>query len=323
LLNGIPIHIDTRMGSVAFNQVELPPETYLQQAETALTVAQKKAVDWIAYHPELVRFTEENLAILGSLKNAITQGQLSLAYQPKVCLRTGAVHGAEALIRWNHPQRGPLPPEAFIPRIEQSTLIQIITEFVLEQAIRQMAQWLRHDLILPVAVNISTRNLLQPGFTDLVASLLDQHGIDGASLELEITEGALMMDMERSIAELARMSELNIIISIDDFGTGYSSLQYLHRLPISLIKIDQSFVHRLPADKGAVSIVEAAVMLAHRMGIKVIAEGVEHPAVHGFLADIGCDMAQGFLISPPLPAQAFADWHRQCSGRFSLATAPS
>jgi EAL domain-containing protein (putative c-di-GMP-specific phosphodiesterase class I) len=224
----------------------------------------------------------------------------------------------EALIRWNHPVRGPLPPEAFMPRVEQSTLVQVITEFALEQAIAQMALWRQDGIEIPVAVNISTRNLLQPRFAEQVAGLLDHYQFSGESLELEITEGALMMDMERTIEELLRMTELNIIISIDDFGTGYSSLQYLHRLPISLIKIDQSFVRRLPDDKGAVSIVRAAVILAHQMGIKVIAEGVESPAIYRFLKEIGCDLAQGFLLSRPLPPEAFAAWYHQCGGMFAV-----
>ncbi len=318
LLDTIPIHIDSRMGTVVFDRDDLTPEECLQQAEAALIIAQKKAQDSVTYEPAIVSFTEENLAILGSLKEAIDEGQISLDYQPKVYLASGTVHGAEALIRWNHPVRGPLPPEAFMPRVEQSTLVQVITEFALEQAIAQMALWHQDGIEIPVAVNISTRNLLQPRFAEQVAGLLDHYHLNGKSLELEITEGALMMDMERTIEELLRMTELDIIISIDDFGTGYSSLQYLHRLPISLIKIDQSFVRRLPGDKGAVSIVEAAVMLAHRMGIKVIAEGVENPVIYRFLKEIGCDLAQGFLLSRPLPAEAFATWYRQCGGTFTV-----
>jgi EAL domain-containing protein (putative c-di-GMP-specific phosphodiesterase class I)/GGDEF domain-containing protein len=317
-LDAIPIHIDSRMGAVTFNGDSHTPEEYLQHAEAALIIAQKKGQDFVTYQPAIVSFTEENLAILGSLNRAIDDGQISLDYQPKVYLASGLVHGAEALIRWNHPVRGPLPPEAFMPRVEQSTLVQVITEFALEQAIAQMADWRKRGIKIPIAVNISTRNLLQPRFAEQVAGLLNHYRLSGESLELEITEGALMMDMERTIEELLRMTELNIIISIDDFGTGYSSLQYLHRLPISLIKIDQSFVRRLPDDNGAVSIVKAAVTLAHQMGIKVIAEGVENPVIYRFLKEIGCDLAQGFLLSRPLPPEAFAAWYHQCGGTFTV-----
>jgi len=313
--NGIPIHIDTRMGTVACGQIEGPPEQYLQKAEAALVVAQEKAQDYVPYDPEIMTVTEENLAILGELKNAVKEGQISLHYQPKVVVPTGEVKGAEALMRWTHPERGNIPPGVFIPRAEQSTLIQLLSEFAMDQALVQMAQWKQLNINVPVAVNISTRNLLQPGFADMVSRLLDNYGISGDSLELEVTEGALMMDMKRTIDELNRLAELNIIISIDDFGTGYSSLQYLHQLPISLIKIDQSFVRRLPDDKGAVYILEAAITMAHKMGIKALAEGVENEETFKFLDDIGCDLAQGYLFSRPMPAEDFTKWYTQCNGK--------
>ena len=219
-------------------------------------------------------------------------------------------------MRWNHPVWGNIPPEEFILRTEHSTLIQLITEFALDQAMGQIVQWRQYDINVPVAVNISSRNLLQPGFTGSILRLLDRYGLSGELLELEVTEGALMVDMERSIDELVKLTGLQIIISIDDFGTGYSSLQYLHKLPISLVKIDQSFIRRLPTDKGAISILEAAVMLSHKMGIKAIAEGVENKEVYDFLRNIGCDLAQGFLISRPLSAANFAKWYIECSGRY-------
>ena len=316
IYNGIPIHLDTRMGIVEFSHVAESPKDYLQKAEAALAVAQEKEQDSLTYSPEIMTVTEENLAILGALKDAIQSGQLSLHYQPKIFIPTGAVHGVEALMRWNHPVWGNIPPEEFILRTEHSTLIQLITEFALDQAMGQIVRWRQYDINVPVAVNISSRNLLQPGFTDSVLRLLDLYGLSGELLELEVTEGALMVDMERSIDELVKLTGLQIIISIDDFGTGYSSLQYLHKLPISLVKIDQSFIRRLPTDKGAISILEAAVMLAHKMGIKAIAEGVENKEVYDFLRNIGCDLAQGFLISRPLSAANFAKWYIQCSGRY-------
>lgn len=319
LYNGVPLHVDTRAGVVALDRNMSAPEAALQKAESALAVAQEKALDCVVYRPEIMTVTEENLAILGGLSDAVRNGQISLHYQPKVLLATGAVHGVEALMRWRHPERGNIPPGAFIPRAEQSTLIQAITEFALDRAMEETVRWRQQGITVPVAVNISTRNLLQPGFTDQVARLLARHGLGGESLELEVTEGALMLDMERTIDELVKLAGLKVIISIDDFGTGYSSLQYLHQLPISLIKIDQSFVRRLPEDKGAASILEAAVMLAHKMGIKAIAEGVETREVYDFLGNIGCDMAQGYLISRPLPAAEFVEWHSRCGGRYPEA----
>ncbi|MBS3754396.1 MAG: GGDEF domain-containing protein [Desulfobacterales bacterium] len=316
----IPIHIDTRMGTVQFRRVEKAPAFYLQRAEAALAVAQERAQDSVAYSAEIVTNAEENLAILGELKGALRQGHLFLNYQPKIFMTTGQVRGAEALLGWDHPERGRICPEIFIPRAEQSTLIQLVTEFVLEQAMAQIVQWRRqYDINVPVAVNISPRSLLHPGFTDLVSGLLDRYGISGDCLEFEVTESLLVMDMKRTINELSRLAELKIVISIDDFGTGYSSLQYLHQLPVSSVKLDQSFVRRLSADKSAAHVLEAAVVLAHKMGIQTIAEGVENREVYDFLERLGCDMVQGFLVSRPLPGKDFAEWYRQCNGRYNCA----
>lgn len=309
--NSIPIHADSRLGYATFSKVIQSPEFYLQRAESALISADEDALDCVAYSPETSNFAKENLSILGSLMSAIKEGQLSLHYQPKICIRTGEVHSVEALMRWNHPERGNIPPAIFIPRAEQSTLINLITEFALEQAMKQIVLWRQQGIHLPIAVNISPRNLLQPGFSDLVLSLLQRYEVGGQSLELEVTEGALMTDIARTIVELSRLAEAKITISIDDFGTGYSSLQYLHQLPISLIKIDQSFVRRLPDDKGAVHIVEAAVTLAHKMGMQTIAEGVEEASAYKLLSELGCDIAQGYMISRPLPAAEFEKWHAQ------------
>lgn len=312
--NAIPIHVDSRLGYVTFSKVIQAPELYLQRAESALISANEKVLDCVAYNPEISNFAKENLSILGNLMSALEEGQLSMYYQPKISIKTGEIHGVEALMRWNHPERGNIPPGIFIPRAEQSTLINLITEFALEQAMEQIVKWRENDIHLPIAVNISPRNLLQPGFSDLVLQLLQHHDVSGHMLELEVTEGALMTDIAHTILELSRLANAKITISIDDFGTGYSSLQYLHQLPISLIKIDQSFVRRLPGDKGAVHIVEAAVTLAHRMGMRTIAEGVEDQSAYALLADLGCDIAQGFMISRPLPAAEFEKWLTQYKG---------
>ncbi|GGI53837.1 putative bifunctional diguanylate cyclase/phosphodiesterase [Oxalicibacterium solurbis] len=321
--NGIPIHTDSRLGYVAFDQLLHPPGVYLQRAEAALVSAHESGQDCIAYSPEISTIAKDNLSVLGSLMQAIREGQLSMHYQPKICMRSGTVKSVEALMRWHHPERGNIPPGIFIPRAEQSTLINLVTEFALEQAMQQIVQWQSRGIDIPVAVNISPRNLLQPGFSDLILNLLERHGVEGRLLELEVTEGALMTDMARTIVELHRLADAKITISIDDFGTGYSSLQYLHKLPISLIKIDQSFVRRLPADKGALHIVEAAVTLTHKMGMQTIAEGVENDEIYNVLAGLGCDIAQGFAISRPLPAAEFEKWHSQHHGRFMVDKATS
>ncbi|PKO92237.1 MAG: GGDEF domain-containing protein [Betaproteobacteria bacterium HGW-Betaproteobacteria-1] len=316
-INGIPIHIDVRMGYAICSRDMDSPEDCLRKAEEALAVAVERVQDKVAYKPVFRSVKQDNLAIIGSLKDALGDGQLSMHYQPKVDIRSGEVHGVEALMRWSHPELGNIPPGTFIPRAEQSTLISLVTDFALEQSMRQLAQWKKCGIDIAVAINISSRNLLQPGFADLILRLLQEYELDGASIELEVTEGALMMDMAHTIHELATLSNAKIIISVDDFGTGYSSLQYLHLLPISIIKIDQCFVRDLPAEKGAVNIVEAAVTLAHKMGMKVIAEGVEHRAAYDFLQSAGCDMAQGYLLSKPLAAEEFERWYQACGGRYA------
>lgn len=316
--NGFSIHIDTRIGYVSFAQVQQNAENYFQMAEAALTVAYDKSLDCVAYSPVINIVTEENLALLGELKDAIKNGQLYMRYQPKVNLRTGEIYGVEALMRWNHPKYGNISPNDFIPRAEQSTLIHLITQFALEQSIQQMEAWRRQGIAISMAVNISTHNLLKTDFTAFILKLLNKYDLSGEVLELELTEGSLMMDVERTIDELRQLAALKIVISLDDFGAGYSSLQYLHQLPISLIKIDQSFVRRLPDDQGAAYILDAAIMLSHNLGIKTIAEGVESQQVLQFLSGIGCDMVQGFHICMPLTADDFSQWYKSHQGNYPL-----
>jgi EAL domain-containing protein (putative c-di-GMP-specific phosphodiesterase class I) len=221
-------------------------------------------------------------------------------------------------MRWQHPKLGNVLPENFIPRAEKSTLIDLLTEWAIDNALAQLVRWKQEGLELSVAVNVSSRNLLQPGFVDMVLRLLAHHQVDGKLLELEVTEGALMLDIEHIIVKLMELSNVNIIISIDDFGTGYSSLQYLSSLPASTIKVDQSFIQTLQDGAGSMHIVEAAVHLAHGLGMKVVAEGVEDKFSYDFLARIGCDVAQGFFISHPLPARELAEWYKEWNGYFAL-----
>jgi EAL domain-containing protein (putative c-di-GMP-specific phosphodiesterase class I)/GGDEF domain-containing protein len=318
--NHLKIHIDTRMGYYLFDSPDALPEDYIHMAEAALIVAKQTSRDMVAYSASIKTATEENISLLGQLKHALKTGQLALHYQPKIKLENGKIYGVEALLRWEHPSRGMIPPGLFIPRAEQSTLIDLITEFVLEQAVKQLSIWQKSGINVTISVNISTRNLLKPGFTDFIVRLLNQYDLRGELLELEITEGSLMIDVNRAIDELNRLTRLNIVISIDDFGTGYSSLQYLHQLPISVLKIDQSFVRRLPDDQGAAYIIEAAVTLAHNLGLKAIAEGVENRDVYELLQRMNCDMVQGYMVSHPLPAPAFVAWYRLYAGYYHYAT---
>ena len=317
--NQVKIHVDISMGYHCFELGDSnSPQKSMDLAESALTAAKQAGLEVVAYSPEITIGTEKNINLLGELKQAIKNGELALHYQPKLQINTGCIYGVEALLRWHHPIQGNIPPSQFIPRAEQSTLIEMITEFVLKQAISQLAVWQKAGTEVCVSVNVSTRNLLQPGFTDSVAALLREHQISGELLELEITEGSLMLDIKRAVDELNKIRDLGVLISIDDFGTGYSSLQYLHRLPISVLKIDQSFVRRLPNDQGAIYILEAAIMLAHNLGISAIAEGVETQEIYECLQKMGCDKAQGYLISRPISAPDFTSWYQAHHGLYPL-----
>ena len=313
----IPIHADLRMGYVTFRTMDGAPEIYMQQAESALVVAYEKNQECIAFGPGIRRTVRDNMKMLGEMIHALEAGQLSMHYQPKVTIATGEIHSVEALMRWHHPEHGNIPPDVFIPLAEQSTLIHSITEFALEQAMQQVVEWRQQGIDLPIAVNVSPRNLLHPGFPDMVRRILVRHGLQGESLELEVTERALMVDVARAIEVLTDLAATSVSISIDDFGTGFSSLQYLYRLPISYIKIDQSFVQASLTDTRAGHILEAAVSLAHKMGIKAIAEGVEDEKVCSLLETMGCDIAQGYMISRPLSAEKFKDWYLALEGRLT------
>lgn len=319
----VPVHADARIGYVRLSASRMQPvmpDALLLEAEAASFAAHRSGRDSLVYDASFTAVAKENLSILAQLRQALDGEDLLLHYQPKVALQSGELCGVEALIRWKHRQRGWIAPDVFIPRAEQSTLIQAIVEFSLSQAMRQITEWLHHDMRIPIAVNVSPRNLNHPGFADKVLQLLECHALDGEMLELEITESALMTDMERTIGELHRLARHGIQISLDDFGTGYSSLQYLHRLPISSIKIDQSFVRRALDDEGALHIIESAVSLARKMEIKTIAEGVETEHAFALLRRLGCDIAQGYAICRPVAEADLGSWYQRHRHGFSFTS---
>jgi len=316
IFKDIPIHGDIRIGYTELARLEDDPERYLRRAEVALRTAAEQARSWVRFTPELDNSgAKKKLELLSELKAAISNGQMSLHYQPKIFMKSEIVQGVEALMRWEHPQQKEIAPEDFLPRAEKSVLLDLLTEWSIDNALAQHTQWKKNGLELPVAVNISPRNLLQGNFVDTVLRLLESHQVDGKMLELEVTEGALMLNIERTILRLRELSKVNIVISIDDFGTGYSSLQYLNSLPATTIKIDRSFIRTLSTNSGSKHIVEAAVNLAHGMEMQVVAEGVEDKAAYDFMTEIGCDIAQGFFISRPIPATDIPHWHEVNNGK--------
>jgi diguanylate cyclase (GGDEF)-like protein/PAS domain S-box-containing protein len=249
----------------------------------------------------------ERLEMEGELRRAIAQGNLLLHYQPQVNLRTGRIVGAEALVRWQHPTRGLVPPSAFIPLAEDTGLIAPLGEWVLRQACAQNKAWQTAGLPrISVAVNLSARQFESQDVLALVGSVLKETGLDPACLELELTESAVMKDAEAFIRTTQRLKALAVSLSIDDFGTGFSSLSYLRRFAIDRLKIDQSFVHDINRDPENAAIALSVIALAHNLRMAVIAEGVETEAQLGFLRAHGCDEMQGYLFSRPLPASDFA-----------------
>jgi EAL domain-containing protein (putative c-di-GMP-specific phosphodiesterase class I) len=249
---------------------------------------------------------EERVQLESELHTAVTQNQFQLYYQPKVHTRTGTVRSAEALIRWIHPQRGLIPPDAFIPLAEECGLIGAIGEWVVREACLQARAWQDRGLApLRVSVNLSPSQFRGSGLADTIRGALEAAKLDPQFFEVELTESAVMNDPEESIAILEQLSAMGVMVSVDDFGTGYSSMSYLRRFPIDKLKIDRVFISELASRPEDASIVRAIVSLAHSLRLKVVAEGVETAAQLEFLSAIGCDEYQGYYFSRPLPEDEF------------------
>lgn len=249
------------------------------------------------------------LRLLPDLQRALrTPDEIVLHYQPKVDLKTGACIGAEALVRWHHAERGMVPPGQFIPLAEQTALIEPLTTMVLRVAVKQLAHWQQTGLELSLAVNVSVRNLEDPKLPALIDRLLLQNGVDAAHLELEVTESGLMTSPDAVRASLLELRKLGISIALDDFGTGQSSLSYLKDLPADTLKLDRSFIRDLATNQKSRMIVDATIETAHKLGFRVVAEGIEDQDVYDLLCGLSCDQAQGFFISRPLPEPQFVGW---------------
>jgi len=308
LYRDVPLHLDVLTGYVALDEPGAAPQDILRRAQSASFHAFETGSETAHYQAQLHDRTTDSLAILGGLRGALERQELQLHYQPKVCLRSGVVCGVEALMRWNHHERGLIGPGVFIARAEQSTLIHALTAFALRQALQQAVQWQAMGIDMPVAVNISSRNLAHPNFGRQILETLEQCGAEPRLLELEITESSLMTDVGRTIAELQLLSRYGIRTAIDDFGTGYSSLAYVQRLPVSALKIYKGFVSDLLSNADSLHIVDTVLSLARKIGIDTIAEGVEDAAVYQRLQVLGCNMAQGFHIARPMPAEQLPGW---------------
>jgi diguanylate cyclase (GGDEF)-like protein len=283
----------------------------VEQADAAMYLAKQGGKNQVRFYTgELARNVALQFAMELDLRQSFSAGGLELHFQPRVELASGNMSGVEALVRWDHPQRGPVPPAEFVLLAEERGLILQLGRWVLDAACRQLRRWRDAGLRPPrCAINLSAHQLVSDAFFDDVCHALERHGIEGAAIELEFTEAVITAQHGRADALLARLQAMGVHMAIDDFGTGTSSLSLMHRVPAQSLKVDRSFVGRLPED-DALSVTRGAIGLAHGLGMRAVAEGVESAAQLQALKDLGCDDAQGFLLGRPLPADAFAAYLR-------------
>ncbi|MGH4008062.1 MAG: putative bifunctional diguanylate cyclase/phosphodiesterase [Pseudonocardiaceae bacterium] len=280
----------------------------LQRADMALRAARVADETVRCYAPSMGQLLLRRFQLVTQFRHALDSGQFDVHFQPQLALPTRQVIGVEALVRWHHPEFGKLDPQEFVTIVEATGLIDPLTDFVLDRSLRQCRSWRDRGLSLSVAVNLSVRNLADTAFPRRVAQALERHQVPPELLSLELTESAVMSDPERALPVLRELHGLGVRIAVDDFGTGYSSLAYLRRLPVDEVKIDKSFVFGLASDLCDLAVVRAIVELGHSLGLIVVAEGVEQDATRHQLMEMGCDVAQGFLISRPLAADRFDAW---------------
>jgi len=291
--------------------------TLLRRADVAMYVAKENHGGVQLYDPGRDRYSPARLGLLSELRRAIDQGELVLHYQPKAALANGEIRWVEALVRWEHPERGLLPPDDFVPLAEHTGLMRPLTYYVLDRALRDQSIWQRQGLELTTAVNLAARDLHNLDLCDDLETLLAAWRVDAARLELEITESTILADPLRARAVLARLGALGVRIAIDDFGSGYTSLGYLKRLPVDVLKIDKSFVLGMNADEQDAVIVRSAIELGHNLGLEVVAEGVETVETWHELGRLGCDLAQGFYLARPMPSADVVSWLTQHAAGWS------
>jgi diguanylate cyclase (GGDEF)-like protein len=296
------------------------PGLLLQRADVAMYEAKAAHSGIEVYTAERDQYSPRRLALITALRSAVDGRALTVVYQPKAELAGGRVVGVEALLRWHDPDHGPVPPDEFIPIAESTGLIAPLSRYVLEVAVDQARAWVDEGMPLGMAVNLSVRNLLEPGLVDRVDRLLARTGLAPGLLTLEITEGAVMTDPAAAIAVLDKLSAAGVRLSIDDFGTGYSSLAYLKRLPVHEVKLDKAFVIGMTSDPDDAAIVRSSVELTRNLGLRMVAEGVEDQGTWDALAAMGCELAQGYYLAPPMPPDQATAWLRQHPERLRPAS---
>jgi diguanylate cyclase (GGDEF)-like protein len=309
-VDGMSIEVAPSIGIANYPRDGEASHVILRRAEIAMYKAKESTTRIEVYSPDIDHYTPDRLELAGELRRAIEQNQLLLHCQPKIDLQTGTVVGAEALVRWQHPVRGLMFPDEFIPLAEQTGIIRPLTTWVLDEALRVCRRATDRGMRLPIAVNLSARNLLDNRFVEEVEALLTANHVEPELLVLEVTESSMVEEASHVQASLHALEEMGVLLSIDDFGTGYSSLAYLQRLPVGELKIDRSFVRRLGEEAGSVPIVRAAVDLGKALDLLVVAEGVETESAATILRSLGCQSAQGFHFASPMPEEDLFAWLR-------------
>jgi diguanylate cyclase len=320
-LGGLPLNVEASLGVVFIPKDGQDADELMQHADVAMYVAKRTHSGVVCYDNAQDHYNAERLSLVAELRRAVSRDELVLHYQPQVHQPSGQVRTLEALVRWQHPTRGLLPPDEFVPMAEQTGLIDDLTRWVLDHALAQLKEWRRTTPELVVAVNISARSLQQLDFPQMVLDALERVGAAPDWLLLEITETALVTDARRAAIVLGQLNEAGLKLSLDDFGQGYTSLGQLSQLPLSELKIDKSFVLNMLRNPGDAAIVRSVIELGHNLGMNVVAEGVEDAEALGSLLDLGCDITQGYWLSRPMAADLVAPWMVAWSDRTAAEVA--
>ena len=309
-LDGVPVSAEASIGVAIWPDHGTEMDEILQCADLAMYAAKESHAGIVEYSADLEHFSPARLALVSQLRRAIGSDELVLHYQPKIDLRTRQVVGVEALVRWQHPTRGLLPPSEFLEIAESTGLIDPLTEWVIDQSLSQLVEWHALSLPITVAVNVSARNLRDGQFPDKVLERLRAHNIAPHYLEIELTETAVIANPARATALLQQLHDAGVRVSLDDFGQGYTSLAHLARLPLSELKIDRSFIAAMQSTRQDNAIVSTVIGLGHQLGFQVVAEGAETDDIVTALTTLGCDTVQGYVFTPPLPADDTLTWIR-------------
>lgn len=307
-LEGMRLLIDASIGIAMFPTHGDSSNILMRRADVAMYHAKKSGLGIAVYDESYDINSQQRLALISSLPRAIDENELVLHYQPKIRVSDRKVTGVEALVRWEHPEHGLLPPDQFIPIVELGDSIIALTSWVINQALQDCRKWQEQGIDIDIAVNVSTLNIQDEEFVKNLSKMILEHGIEPGKIQLEITESVIMADTKRALKTINALDSMGVRISIDDFGTGYSSLAYIKEIPVNELKIDKSFVMDMEQDENDAVIVRSTIDLAHNLGLKVIAEGVETEGALKLLGILGCDSAQGFHICRPVPAEILITW---------------